>query len=168
MYSTWTGVLWLEPLETPIHTSGYSCSGATTISNSLTGLGSGKSKCCNRGGGKRENLRTVDPIWKPCWCSDFGQRKGTILHFLLAADLSGMYLNKHELVHWLVPLQQHHAGLQTATQKHATSLQVVSCRGRDTIKEQADMQSFVTAGHRFNPNYYKTCSQSAIQTSLTV
>lgn len=117
---------------------------------------------------KRENLRTVDVIWKPCWCFDFGHRKGTILHFLLAADLSGMYLNKHELVHWLVPLQQHHAGLQAATQKHATSLQVVSCRGRDAIKEQADTQSFVTAGHRFNPNYYKTCSLSAIQTSLTV
>lgn len=31
MYSTITGVLGLEPRETPIHTSGYSCSGATTI-----------------------------------------------------------------------------------------------------------------------------------------
>lgn len=31
MYSTATGVLGLEPRETPIHTSGYSCSGATTI-----------------------------------------------------------------------------------------------------------------------------------------
>lgn len=47
MYSTTTGVLGLEPRETPIHTSGYSCSGATTIWNTLTGLGRGKSKCCN-------------------------------------------------------------------------------------------------------------------------
>lgn len=81
---------------------------------------------------EKENLKT-------CWCIDFVRGKGTILYFLSAFDLSGMYLNKHELVHWLVPLQQHHAGLQTATQKHATSLQVFSCRGRDRIKEHADL-----------------------------
>lgn len=69
MYSTWTGALWLEPRETPIHTSGYSCSGATTISNSLTGLGSGKSKCCDREGGRgkcpdsRFNLEALLVYW---------------------------------------------------------------------------------------------------------
>lgn len=48
MYSTATGRLGLVPRDTPMHTSGYSCCGTTTISNTRTGLGSGKSKCCGR------------------------------------------------------------------------------------------------------------------------
>lgn len=59
MYSTTTGVLGLEPRETPIHTSGYSCSGATTIWNTLTGLGKGKSKCCNHWG-EEEKVKTLN------------------------------------------------------------------------------------------------------------
>lgn len=52
MYSTMTGRLGLDPRDTPMHTMGYSCWGTTTISNTLRGLGRGKSKCCEsqRGG----------------------------------------------------------------------------------------------------------------------
>lgn len=43
--TTWLGsVPWL----TATHTSGYSCSGTTSISNTRRGLGNGKSKCCKR------------------------------------------------------------------------------------------------------------------------
>lgn len=171
----------MEPRETPIHTSGYSCSGATTISNSLTGLGRGKSKCCNREGGKgkcqdprfilealsayllclrKKEDRKHKCLWQLCdvtgghkWVYKLIKKpSGFSLRFVFfyyyetrnlllpgGFDLLGTYLNKHELVHWLVPLQQHHAGLQTATQKHAASLQVFSCGRRDGVKEHADI-----------------------------
>lgn len=46
--TTWPGsVPWLMAT----HTRGYSCSGTTSISNTFSGLGRGKSKCCH---GNRE------------------------------------------------------------------------------------------------------------------
>lgn len=214
MYSTITGVLGLEPRETPIHTSGYSCSGATTIWNTLTGLGRGKSKCCNHEG-KEEKVKTLNlkasSVYSSvvlCWreCSYLTETNDGILvvwehnwvyyrkgfyglklthkfnscqkmhvkcvkspiklyilknsqvtqtnpwfslafllyfNFLLLIDFlpSKTYLNEHELVHGLVPLQQHHTGLQTTTQKYTTSLQVFRYRGRDGIAEQRDYLS---------------------------
>lgn len=43
--TTWPGSL---PWLMATHTRGYSCSGTTSISNTLSGLGSGKSKCCTK------------------------------------------------------------------------------------------------------------------------
>lgn len=56
MYSMWTGWLGLDPRETLMHTSGYSCWGTTTISNTRRGLGRGKSKCC-----KQEREKCFNP-----------------------------------------------------------------------------------------------------------
>lgn len=43
--TTWLGS---EPWLMATHTSGYSCSGTTSISNTFSGLGRGKSKCWSR------------------------------------------------------------------------------------------------------------------------
>lgn len=54
--TTWLGsVAWLMAT----HTRGYSCSGTTSISNTFSGLGRGKSKCCAR---KRE---ATCYLWSP-------------------------------------------------------------------------------------------------------
>ena len=55
----------LGPLCTPKHTRGYSCCGATIISNTRRGLGRGKSKCCrgqihSQGSSQRLSAVTVD------------------------------------------------------------------------------------------------------------
>lgn len=44
------------------------------------------------------------------------------------------YLNEHELVHGLIPLQQHYTGLQTTAQEHTASLQVTCYKRQDTIR----------------------------------
>lgn len=53
---------------------------------------------------------------------------------ILNVDLifSSTYLDEHELVHGLVPLQQHHAGLQAAAQEH-TPPHAASCRTHTAV-----------------------------------
>lgn len=46
--SNWTTWLGSVPLLMATQTMGYSCSGITSISNTFSGLGSGKSKCCKK------------------------------------------------------------------------------------------------------------------------
>ena len=42
-------------------------------------------------------------------------------------DYFTVYLDEHELVHGLIPLQKHHTGLQSTAQEHTASLHVTNC-----------------------------------------
>ncbi len=106
------------PWLTATHTRGNSCSGTTSISNTRSGFGKGKSKCCEREIERDKSFTMSYAIF--CFIQSVFNSTSSLQ--ILFFCMSNLY--KHESLHGFVPLQQNNPRQQSSAEILVTCVRI--------------------------------------------